>query len=109
MKRTSASRKLRVVKCCSLMEVSAKDLKHATESGRELCILVEIHREISANSWKVLWVTGRNSQLEEEVPSACMKVGREGTKRSAKKENAEYLTMGETWRRCHCNYRNRIR
>jgi len=39
--------------------------------------LVEIHREISANSCKVLSVTGRNSQLEEEAPAACMKVGRE--------------------------------
>lgn len=83
----------------------ANEKREATKEGT----LVEIHREISANSCKVLWVTGRNSQLEEEVPSACMKVGREGTKRSAKKENAEYLTMGETWRRCHCNYRNRIR
>jgi len=64
---------------------------------------VEIQREISANRCKVLWVRGRNSQLEEEVPAACMKVGKEGRKRSAKKENAEYLTMGETWRCCHYN------
>lgn len=39
-----------------------------------------------------------------------MKVGKEGKKRSTKKENAEYLTMGETWRSYHYNnYRERIR
>lgn len=95
--------------------------------------LVEIHREISTNSCKVLSVTGFSSQLDE-LPR-CIKlqnviyiwwerqlcehtrheyiariefeisyVGNEEKKRSAKKENAEYLTMGETWR-CYITWK----
>lgn len=55
----TASMKLRFVKCCSLIDSSAKDFKLATESGRESCIQKQISTTQLQSQITVNYITNR--------------------------------------------------